>query len=187
MSKRELRALLREKVINSSSTSTSRLTCLSAQSPSTSEEKITELEAALLEAQRKLKPQSGELEEVYHLTQKRLKDTEAEIENHRLHADVERQLRKFEMRNENVCSCGLMTCGSDSVPRSKSWWKRLQVLRQSWPQKQHELLEQGYLASPNSSSVTSPRPFSSATTTSSVEASGGTTTSAVTSLKEQEC
>ena len=56
-------------------------------------EKIVELEAALEEAQRKFLAQTKELERVtedYQLAEQCLKDTETEIENHQLRAEVKR-------------------------------------------------------------------------------------------------
>ena len=92
MSARELRALgIHEKSKDSSKT-TRRLRRLSARS-GMAEERVAELEAALGEAQRKFKERTKELERVtkdYWLVQQRLKDTEAEIENHKLRAEVER-------------------------------------------------------------------------------------------------
>ena len=103
MSARELRALGRKGKSKDDSETTRRLTCSSARSGMGNESRVAELEAALEEAERKFIAQTNELEKVtedYQLIQQRLKDTETEIENHKLRTEVERLKAVEKVRDE---------------------------------------------------------------------------------------
>jgi hypothetical protein len=75
------------------------------------ESRVTELEAALEEAQRKFVAQTNELERITEDYQQCLKDAEAEIEttSYALRLNVSRRWRRFETRSERDQRCGVMT------------------------------------------------------------------------------
>ena len=104
MNRRELRALQADSEIE---TSTRRgRTRSSGRSNITDSEQITELEAALVEARRKIDEQKVELDDAERRSTEleiRINDTEAELENVKLRAEVEMLCAVEKVREEERC------------------------------------------------------------------------------------
>lgn len=167
---RELRALGIKGKSKDDFGTTRRLTRSFARSGMGDESRrVEELEAALEAAERKFEARTHELEKVtkgYLLTQQRLKETETEIENHKLCAEVERLKAVEKVRDEER-------------ERSTLW---ADDLRQRFRMKKQVLEDkvatlEARLASATPASGTG----SSATTTSSISSVSTTASTTITS------
>ena len=151
------------------------------------ESRIAELEAALQEAQRKLEDQSKELERVTEdcrEAQQRLKDTETEMENHKLRAEVERLKAVERVRDEERERSTLWAedlrerCRSEKrVLEDKVASLEATLASKATPTSGAGLTGTPTSTSSSTASVTSPTtttPSTSITTSATVSASSGT-------------